>query len=276
MAAFFCDPLLPANFSQDMQVCDGVLHDQVPLRKRRASDRSGGAEGDARARRHCGERETSNGPEDQDESTIQNMAAAIQAIPVAGLANASQYQIKCEQLIVTMRPLAEFIGCLANSTLAIKPKLQQRMLVGFWLLMNQSKVAYTATHLYVLRICEVLALVCVKPSIEKMVALPSQAETPLETYLRKIAFWKRSETTATVSYLQKHFGNVPGSGRVFSELAVILNTPLMPGSVDEVLRQLQKAESHILTAISRRLTVLQGMLGQATSTQPSSCLSAMG
>jgi len=170
---------------------------------------------------------------------------------------------KCRDLICGLKPFAEFIGQIAMNTFATKPRLQQRLLVAFWMIKSETKTLYTAYHLYILRVCELLILACLKPAVETVIN-NSDDQTATERLHMRLMFWRRTECEALVLYLLQHCRHAPSLSRILRAMPNVMLESTEAANVIETLRKFDVIEDAIKSAMTRRIADLQHMIGAAT------------
>lgn len=170
---------------------------------------------------------------------------------------------KCRELICGLKSFGEFIGQLAMNTFTAKPRLQQRLLIAFWMIKSEAKVQYTAYHLYILRVCELLILACLKPAVEAVMG-DRQDLALIERLRAKVLFWKRPECGALIGYLTQHCRQAPQCLNVLRAMPSVMNQCHDLTQVSVLLGKLSAIEGIVKSAMSRRIADLQRMIGAAT------------
>eukprot|EP00698_Gefionella_okellyi_P020046 TRINITY_DN6242_c0_g1_i1.p1 TRINITY_DN6242_c0_g1~~TRINITY_DN6242_c0_g1_i1.p1 ORF type:complete len:291 (+),score=22.49 TRINITY_DN6242_c0_g1_i1:115-987(+) len=174
---------------------------------------------------------------------------------------------KCYEIMAQLTPFTEYMKEIGMNTFRNQPRLKQRLDVGHKFITTTKEDRSERMgefQLYILRVCELLILSCMKPQIERT-CVAGPLETALETNERKFLFWERKECRGLLSYLlATSKPNIEGHDDVQALRDIVNVRSTVTLSADIVLQAISVAEERVRTLLSQRQTELQRMIGAAT------------
>lgn len=176
----------------------------------------------------------------------------------------------CIGIAMALLPLVAYMNHIQRTVFATQQRLSARLRTGLNLVSSPPSV-FDTTHLYVLRVCELLVASCLKPQVDR-VSTPFD-EPVQESIDRKMQFWAKPEGIGLISYLIRIFARVLEEDRqslsILQLFKQLVSSTLLTSTspIESILDSLIVGEEKVKELLSRRQKSLQRMISMATSLQ---------